>query len=244
MPEILLVDEHSVYRVGLRNIIEANLDKVRITDASSLAQVDKNFQADLVLIDAFNLSKEALERIKEMRVACRSMRFAVMSSSNARSDVLNCLSAGFHGFIYKMQPDSELIRAITDLLSGRIYVPRWLADGDDVKPNTPASIALPSDRLKLTPRQHEILPLLAQGMSNKEIANSLNIAAGTAKIHTAALLRALGARNRTEAAFIAAKLVGGSPQTETRAGNPFIISGFGEHAAGGVAVHFRNGTYF
>ncbi len=62
--------------------------------------------------------------------------------------------------------------------------------------------------LRLTRRQNEILPLLAQGMSNKEIARELSIAEGTSKIHTAALLRALCARNRTEAAFIAAKLVG------------------------------------
>lgn len=60
----------------------------------------------------------------------------------------------------------------------------------------------------MTRRQREILPLLAQGMSNKEIARELSIAEGTSKIHTAALLRALCARNRTEAAFIAAKLVG------------------------------------
>lgn len=65
-----------------------------------------------------------------------------------------------------------------------------------------------SKRPRLTRRQNDVLPLIAQGMSTKEIARQLNISEGTTKIHTAALLRAIGARNRTEAAFIAAKLVG------------------------------------
>ena len=86
-------------------------------------------------------------------------------------------------------------------------VPRWIADGDDHSLEIPPSIKTRVKTPKLTRRQNEILPLIAQGMSNKEIATLLNIAEGTTKIHTAALLHALGARNRTEAAFIAAKLV-------------------------------------
>ena len=131
-----------------------------------------------------------------------------MSTSNTRADVLNCLSAGFHGFVNKLQSDAELLGAIEDLLSGRIYVPRWIADGDKHSPELSPSINTRVKTRKLTRRQNEILPLIAQGMSNKEIATLLNISEGTTKIHTAALLHALGARNRTEAAFFAAKLVG------------------------------------
>jgi DNA-binding NarL/FixJ family response regulator len=123
--------------------------------------------------------------------------------------VLNCLSAGFHGYLHKLQPDDEWISAITDLLSGRIYVPPWLAldvDGGISFESSPQNVGL--DTLKLTRRQNQILLLLARGLSNKEISRELNIAEGTAKVHTTALLRALGARNRTEAAFFAAKLVG------------------------------------
>src|SRR5439155_13417057 len=125
------------------------------------------------------------------------------------------------------QSDEELLTAITDLLSGRIYVPRWLADGDDEGPGLAPPTNTQVERLKLTRRQTEILPLIAQGMSNKEIASQLNIAEGTTKIHTAALLRALGARNRTEAAFMAAKLVGSSVRSECRLKHERImIKGF------------------
>ena len=78
----------------------------------------------------------------------------------------------------------------------------------------------------LTPRQRDVFELIVQGMSNKEIARELSIAEGTSKIHTAALLRALGARNRTEAAFMAAKLVGTRGQLTARLKSKrFVMSG-------------------
>jgi DNA-binding NarL/FixJ family response regulator len=109
--------------------------------------------------------------------------------------------------VHKLQSDEELLTAVSDLLSGRIYVPGWVADTHDEDLDRPTHSHIQRETLKLTSRQNEVLNLLARGMSNKEIARELNIAEGTSKIHTAALLRALGARNRTEAAFMAAKLV-------------------------------------
>jgi DNA-binding NarL/FixJ family response regulator len=191
-------------------------------EAATIEEVDERMAFDLILIDAGSLKRGSLLALKEWHELNPQTRFAVMSTSNTRADVLNCLSAGFHGFLYKLQSDDELLTAINDLLSGRIYVPRWLADSDESRSDLPSSIGVRAERLKLTPRQHEILPLLAQGMSNKEIARHLCIAEGTTKIHTAALLRALGARNRTEAAFICAKLVGSTARFDDRFAN-FVI---------------------
>lgn len=227
MSMILVVDEHGVYRSGLRDVIEARVELSRVVEASAIENVDKTEYFDLILIDAGSLTQRALGLLKEVHEVHPQTRFAVMSTSNTRADVLNCLSAGFHGFVYKLQSDNELVTAVNDLLSGRIYVPRWLADGDDGRPEIPPSVKVRAEILRLTPRQNEILPLLAQGMSNKEIARLLCIAEGTTKIHTAALLRALGARNRTEAAFMAAKLVGASSRFEGRFSNRFMIDGLG-----------------
>lgn len=208
MSVILVVDEHSVYRSGLRDVIESRFKKSRVVDVSCLESFDLETSVDLILIDLGCLTQGSLGVLSELFDIRPATRIAVMSTSNTRADVLKCLSAGFHGFVPKLQSDEELLSAIGDLLSGRIYVPRWLA-GDDIAQPEPAPIVnFDLDALRLTRRQNEILPLLAQGMSNKEIARELSIAEGTSKIHTAALLRALGARNRTEAAFMAAKLVG------------------------------------
>jgi DNA-binding NarL/FixJ family response regulator len=226
---ILVIDEHRVYRSGIRELIEATIQHAHVIDAPDLHSFADSRCFDLILIDSGSLSCAVLDLLKKIHARYPTTHFAVMSSSNTRADVLNCLSGGFHGFVHKLQSDEELVTAINDLLSGRIYVPRWIADCDEETPKLAPSINIAVQTLKLTRRQHEILPLIAQGMSNKEIASSLNIAEGTAKIHTAALLHALGARNRTEAAFMASKLVGSRIRTEKRFDHErFVIGGPGE----------------
>jgi DNA-binding NarL/FixJ family response regulator len=200
MPSILLIDGHGVYRKGIRALIE-DAGLARVVEGVELRGELSDF-FDLLLID-FNSLDQLL--LQEARARAPHMRLAVMSTSNARSRLLSCLSAGFHGYLHKTQTDAEWLRAITDLLSGRIYVPQWLAEEDDAEAISTVSLELES--LSLTRRQRQVLPLLARGMSTKEIALELNVAAGTAKIHIAALLRALGARNRTQAAFVTAKIL-------------------------------------
>jgi DNA-binding NarL/FixJ family response regulator len=213
---ILVIDEHSVYRNGVRELLEARIQHTQVLEATGLELLAESRYPDLVLIDSGSLSHHLLDLLKEAHELSPTTRFAVMSASNTRADVLSCLSAGFHGFVYKLQSDEEFLRAIKDLLSGRIYVPGWIADGDGETAEIPSSVNTRMQMPKLTPRQKEILPMIAQGMSTKEIAFHLGIAEGTTKIHTAALLRALGARNRTEAAFMAAKLVGSALRAEVR----------------------------
>jgi DNA-binding NarL/FixJ family response regulator len=212
MSAILVIDEHSVYRNGLRDVIEARVAHSRVIEASAFEDLRSNGGFDLVLIDSASLGRGSAGLLSEVRAFNPRTSFAMMSSSHTRADVLKCLSAGFHGFIYKLESDEELLVAINDLLSGRMYVPRWLVDEPELQEPSVSQSNMP----KLTRRQNEILPLLAQGMSTKEIAKHLNIAPGTTKIHTAALLRALKARNRTEAAFIAAKLVRSRSSSEDR----------------------------
>jgi DNA-binding NarL/FixJ family response regulator len=213
---ILVIDEHSVYRNGIRKLIEARFEHTCVIEASEFELLSESQNCDLMLIDSGSVNYRLLDLLKEAHELNPTTRFAVMSASSTKGDVLNCLSAGFHGFVYKLQSDEEFLTAIKDLLSGRIYVPRWIADGDDDTPEVPPSINTQVEMPRLTPRQKEILPMIAQGMSNKEIALHLNIAEGTTKIHIVALLRALGARNRTEAAFLAAKLVGSTARAEVR----------------------------
>ena len=216
MSVILVIDEHSVYRSGVRELIEARIQRTQVLEATRLEVLARSRYADLVLIDSGFLNHHLLDVLKEAHELNPTIRFAVMSASHTRADVLKCLSAGFHGFVYKLQSDEEFLGAIKDLLSGRIYVPEWMADGDGDRPEIPSSVNTQMQMPKLTPRQKEILPMIAQGLSTKEIAIQLGIAEGTTKSHTAALLRVLSARNRTEAAFMAAKLVGSTVRAETR----------------------------
>jgi DNA-binding NarL/FixJ family response regulator len=174
----------------------------------------QNAVFDLVLIIGLDLSNsETVDTLKVAREASATTRFAIISASNTRADILATLAAGLHGFISKQQSDAEILTAINDILSGRIYVPCSLAEAGDSEASVSQGdreaapfLSTEAHLLRLTKRQREVLQLLARGMSNKEIARALKIAEATTKIHMAALLRALGARNRTEAAYMAGNL--------------------------------------
>jgi len=205
MPRILVFDGHGVYRSGLRIFISANMPCAEVVEASSLIEAlteIRNDVFDLVLLGMDRSSSEALDFLKSAREAAPTTRFAIISASDTRSDVLASLAFGFHGFISKQQSDAEIIAAISDILSGRIYVPSSVAsDNGHFSREAPPKPSTEADVLKLTKRQREVLSLLTCGRSNKEIARVLGIAETTTKIHMAALLRALGVRNRTEAAY-------------------------------------------
>jgi DNA-binding NarL/FixJ family response regulator len=217
MHRFLVCDEQSVYRMGLRSLIGAEIPRAEVIEASNLPQAldhIRNSTIDLVLVGTGRSSLAALDSLKAARETSPATRFAVVSTSDTRADILATLAAGFHGFISKHQSDTEILAAVTDILAGRIYVPASFAKigGGNALSSQFDGEALPAlsteaDVLKLTKRQREVLTLLARGLSNKEIARVLDIAEATTKIHMAALLRGLGVRNRTEAAFKAANLV-------------------------------------
>ena len=217
MPRFLVCDGQSVYRIGLRSLISAEIPRAEVIEASNLPQAldhIRNSTIDLVLVGTGRSSLAALNSLKAARETSPPTRFAVVSTSDTRADILATLAAGFHGFISKHQSDTEILAAVTDILAGRIYVPASFAKigGGNALSSQFDGEALPAlsteaDVLKLTKRQREVLTLLARGLSNKEIARVLDIAEATTKIHMAALLRGLGVRNRTEAAFKAANLV-------------------------------------
>jgi len=217
MARILIFDQQTLYREGLRSLVSAQFARAEVFDTGelngALSQI-RNRVFDLVLVGTGRSGLEALDPLTTAREATPSTRFAIFSASDTRADILAALAAGFHGFISKQQPDAEILVAITDILSGRIYVPATLAEACNDETLTGqferaplTTHATEVDVVKLTKRQREVLSLLARGLSNKEIARTLKIAEATTKIHMAALLRALKVRNRTEAAFTSVKLI-------------------------------------
>ena len=217
MARILVLDEHGVYRRGLCALISTQMPQAEVLAAQSLIEALPQIQNgvfDLVLLGLDLSNSETVDTLKVAREASAATRFAIISASDTRADILATLAAGLHGFISKHQSDAAILDAITHLLSGRIYVPPSLAEAGDNAASVSQGdreaapfLSTEADLLKLTKRQREVLQLLARGMSNKEIARALEIAEATTKIHMAALLRALGARNRTEAAYIAGNVI-------------------------------------
>jgi DNA-binding NarL/FixJ family response regulator len=136
----------------------------------------------------------------------------VVSASTRREDILLALWAGVHGYVPKALGVKELTKALAAILKGGIYVPASLAD---VTAEERTSLLPPMARqgapseASLTPRQQEILRLLVEGKTNKEIARELEVSLGTVKIHLAAVFRALGVTTRAAAAAVGAKQLTG-----------------------------------
>ncbi len=219
MPRILLVDSHGVYRKGLRLALQVHFPGSQIIEADDLEaarrELDPDGILDLVLVDV-DAPDASLDVLRALRQSHPRTRLVALSGIATRNSILHSLESYLFGFISKSQPDNEIFSAIKDILSGRIYVPVMLtqaqaANGSaDRASNLNTGSSSADAQLhpeKLTPRQREILPLLAKGMSNKEIARALKIAEGTTKIHASGLLRVLGVRNRTEAAVAAREYV-------------------------------------
>jgi len=214
MRRVLIVDCHGLYRKGLQGALRSVLSGYHVLEFASLECARREFEPDgnldLVLVD-LNTPGVSFGVLRAWHGSYPKTRLAVMSAAGTRSDILQSLDSGLFGFISKLQPDEEILSAIQDMLSGRVYVPLMLTQvgaENSALQQAGQSPAIDSEMQvhKLTPRQREVLPLLARGMSNKEIARALKIAEGTTKIHASGLLRVLGVRNRTEAAVAARSL--------------------------------------
>jgi len=215
MYRIVIADDHGLYRRGLRLALTASIPGVEIFEAACfdavLSLLAEQGLVDLAVVDLNMPGLFNQEVLSDTLLAYPDTRFAIVSGNDSRSEILTALSIGLHGYIVKSQRDEEVVLAVNEILSGRIYVPALLSRRS-VGQSTHAptrSEQIPTRRTvntnnldRLTSRQKEVLKLMAEGYSNKEIARDLEIAEATTKIHAAAVLRELGVRNRTEAAVL------------------------------------------
>ncbi len=212
MNRLVIADDHGLYRRGLRIVLEEAfhdtiaIHEVETLDGALSLLIDEE-PIDLAILDLSMPGLRSLADLREIRRTFPRTRFVVLSAQESSDVVLGALASGLHGYIAKSQPNSEIVAAVTDVLSGRIYVPPWLSQASlatmshvGARP-APGSVQA-ANLARLTPRQRDVLALVAEGLSNKEIAERLAIAETTTKIHVAALMRALAVRNRTEAAIL------------------------------------------
>ncbi len=210
MWRILLADDHGIYRKGLHLVLQRAFPDADLLTADSLpailSTVEDNPDLDLLIIDLHMPRRIPLESLCDLSACYRNIHMVALSASESATDILECLACGFHGYISKLQTDEEIIDGIEDVLAGKIYVTPRLAITKELtswRELVKAAEPPRSQLFRLTPRQRDVLALLARGKSNKEIARELDIAEATVKIHAAAVIRVLGATNRASAAVFA-----------------------------------------
>ncbi len=211
---ILLADDHALFRHGLRLLLDDAVDITWFDEAGSLDAALELLEAglppDLMLFDLRMPGMAGGATLRALRAQCPDAKLAVVSASEAREDILDALGAGAHGYIPKSSSPEQLVAALRLIVAGGIYVPpalAALAEAEQAERRPTARATPPAEAIRLTDRQNEVMALLAEGMSTKEIARELDRGEGTVKIHLAAIYRALNARNRTEAVILAGRLI-------------------------------------
>ena len=204
----LLIDDHTLFRVGLEGLLASRGIEI-VASVSSGVEAQKlvdELNPDVILLDMRMPGLNGLEVLTLLREKNESLPIVMLTTSTEESDLLNSLRSGAQGYLLKdMEPD-ELVLALREIVAGKTVVAPDLAPilaravqgksiEKDEKDESPFST--------LTPRETEILGLLAEGQSNKAIARNLGISDGTVKLHVKAILRKLEVHSRVEAAVMA-----------------------------------------
>jgi two-component system nitrate/nitrite response regulator NarL len=203
---ILLVDDHTLFRVGLEGLLgHRGIDVVAaVGDGREGLRLAGELNPDVVLLDMRMPELDGIEMLRQLRAAGFDKPIVMLTTSSDERDLVEALRNGAQGYLLKdMEPD-DLVVALRDIVAGKTVVAPDLApvlakvvQGETLEPPATSPFA------ELTPRESEILALLAEGQSNKVIARNLGISDGTVKLHVKAILRKLGVHSRVEAAVIA-----------------------------------------
>jgi DNA-binding NarL/FixJ family response regulator len=193
---VMVVDDHPVVRFGIVAMLGAQPDLTVVAQASSgqeAIQLFREHQPDVCLMDLRLPDIGGADAIRAIRKEFPNSIFIVLTTFRGDEDVHKAISAGAHSYLLKGMSHDELIEAIRKVNSGRKYMPRPVLQ----------TLAQRDPDSTLSAREFEILTLIVKGMSNKEIAEALNISVGTVKWHVNTILARLKVSDRTQAAVAA-----------------------------------------
>ncbi len=203
---VLIIDDHALFRVGLQGLLEQRGIEVADAVASGAEGMQRaeELRPDIVLLDLRMPDMGGLEVLQKLRENEPTIPVVMLTTSNDEADLIKSLRSGAQGYLLKdMEPD-ELVSALRDIENGKNVVAQDLTDALARMVQGDTNVADEEGPFsELTPREMEILCLLAEGQSNKLIARNLGISDGTVKLHVKAILRKLGIHSRVEAAVIA-----------------------------------------
>lgn len=192
--KLLLADDHTLFRAGMKRLLDDLGEGVEITEACNGAEVlrlvESRADFDLLLLDLNMPGLNGLEMLETLRRQSPETPVVILSAEENPATVRAVMAGGASGFISKTAHDEVMLNALRLVLAGGVYLP-------------PIAL-LPETQIAaraglLTPRQREVLALMEQGKSNKEIGRALNLTEGTVKQHVSAILKTLKASNRMRA---------------------------------------------
>jgi DNA-binding NarL/FixJ family response regulator len=204
-PRVAIVDDHQLFRAGVRSELEARLEIAgEAATVHEAIELIGSTRPDVVLLDVHMPQGGGVEVIRRTAEDRPEVRFLALSVSDAAEDVIAVIRAGARGYVTKSIAGDELVDAIRRVHDGdAVFSPRLAGFVLDAFAGLPAGPAVPDsdpDLDQLTPREREVLQLLARGYMYKEIAQRLDISAKTVEAHTSSVLRKLQLSSRHELA--------------------------------------------
>ncbi len=202
--KILVVDDHALVREGLRQVLKGLDEQVVVLDAADCKRAFElaatHPDLDLVLLDYQLPGLNGLQALTLFGKNHPELPVVMISGSVSPWMVRQVMQMGAVGFVAKASLSSELISILNRVLAGEICTPNELLTGKDSAEQPIAASTVP-----LTLRQQEVLSLLLDGHSNKDISDLLQLSDETVKNHISAVLRAFGVQNRTQAVLAASR---------------------------------------
>lgn len=199
---ILLIDDHPMLRSGVKQLISLEPQLKVIGEASNGQQgieLAEELDPDLILLNLNMPGMNGLETLDQLRTRTLSGRVVVFSVSNHEDDVISALKRGADGYLLKDMEPEDLLRSLHQAAAGQVVISEALTPvlAASLRESRPSS---ERDVQQLTPRECDILKLIAQGLPNKMIARKLTITESTVKVHVKHLLKKMKLKSRVEAA--------------------------------------------
>ena len=209
MTTVLIADDQALVRVGLRKILESEPDTSVVGEAGDgedAVSGARRLRPDVVLMDIRMPVLDGIEATRRIVRAQPGARILILTTFGLDGYVYDALRAGASGFMLKDAPAEEIVAAVRIVANGeallapavtRAVIEEFARQQPSAGPTPPPAVA------ELTPREREVLDLLARGLSNPEICRKLVISEATAKTHVAHILQKLGLRDRVQAVIYA-----------------------------------------
>ncbi len=205
--DILIADDHPLFRDALKRAVSRVLPQASLIEADSVSGLQaiaaKHPHADLLLLDLNMPGAQGFSALAHMRGHFPQLPVVVVSAREEPTTMRRAICYGASGFIPKSASLDTIATALAHVLDGQIWLP---ADIDAQGTLEPEESDLASRIAELTPQQFRVLSMLGEGLLNKQIAWELGVSEATVKAHMTAVLRKLGAHNRTQVIVMTSRL--------------------------------------
>lgn len=196
--KIIIADDHPLFRQALSNMLIKQFPQTHLLEAQTIPALEQlllgSVDADLLLLDLDIPGAQGFNTLIQIRHSYPQLGVIVISGFEDKDTISKAMTHGAAGFIPKSTPVEQMITAINEVLAGKL----WTPTGDFSAINSQS--ALMAEKIaSLTPQQHKILMMFADGLLNKQIAYELGLSESTIKSHASTIFLKLGVRNRTQA---------------------------------------------